>query len=603
MHLPLIVPATIPSFRSTTGRRLTTAGLLATLGLAPAHGSTQESPASRPLPALIAAGDSAWDTGRRDDAFAAYEQVVRRDSTASSRTVFRLATLLSWRGDLARAAVLHRLYVRLEPRDDEGRLALARVLSWDGRFDDALVLYDSILARDRSYRAAALAKGEVLSWAGRWSVALGTYQGWLREHPTDIDAELGLARTLSWAGRLDEAERRYVAIDTRLGGRSPQAEKGIARVAAWRGDLPRSERLWRALTAKYPDDAEAWTGLAQVLRWTGRPGPAEQALNRALSAQPGYGDARQQLQWVRADLATSLEPSVTYTNDSDHNRSTFVSVAGGIAPPWTGRLILGAGYRDAALTPASSTGRSMNARAVASWTPFARAAVLRGEAGLTSLRGEQAGTVTTRTRHTLAGRVAADVAPGVSLGAGLSRTPFDETATLIAGGIVLTALDGDGSWSLPRRLTLSGGGGYATVTGGSVRNYRSSGSAALRWIWRRGVSVSTALRTFGYAKVAGDGYFAPKRYRLLEASGRWEAPHDLGWLWGVDGGVGPQSVNAFGATNNRLAERIALSLVYRPAPGLEWGASGGFTNVAAPSSVSAAEYRAWTLGVRGRWSF
>lgn len=140
-------------------------------------------------------------------------------------------------------------------------------------------------------------------------------------HPGDAEAELGLARTLAWAGRLDEAEARYREIAAR--GPSPDAQKGVARMAAWRGDLVRSERLWRHLSARYPQDPEAWTGLAQVLRWAGRPALAEDALRTALAAEPSYGDARVQLRWVGAELASSAEPTAVVVEDSDRNRTAY----------------------------------------------------------------------------------------------------------------------------------------------------------------------------------------------------------------------------------------------------------------------------------------
>ena len=49
------------------------------------------------------------------------------------------------------------------------------------------------------------------------------------------------------------------------------AQKGLARVIAARGELERSERAWRDVLDIRPNDAEALTGLAQILSWQGRP--------------------------------------------------------------------------------------------------------------------------------------------------------------------------------------------------------------------------------------------------------------------------------------------------------------------------------------------
>ena len=78
------------------------------------------------------------------------------DSVGSSRAVFRLATLHAWNGQLAQAIALYQRYAVLEPRDDEGRVALARAFAWNGETRPAVAIYDSILGRDRTYRDAAL---------------------------------------------------------------------------------------------------------------------------------------------------------------------------------------------------------------------------------------------------------------------------------------------------------------------------------------------------------------------------------------------------------------------------------------------------------------
>jgi len=77
---------------------------------------------------LIASGDSAWTAGKFDAAFARYARVLEQDST-SGRALFRMATLLAWRNELDRSIGLYRHYVKLSPRDDDGRIALARVLA------------------------------------------------------------------------------------------------------------------------------------------------------------------------------------------------------------------------------------------------------------------------------------------------------------------------------------------------------------------------------------------------------------------------------------------------------------------------------------------
>ncbi|HEU5218114.1 MAG TPA: tetratricopeptide repeat protein, partial [Gemmatimonadales bacterium] len=241
-----------------------------------------------PIDLAIRSGDSAWTAGRYPVAREAYARVLALDSVKSSRSVYRLAVLHTWDGDLKGSLPLFALYIRLEPRDEEGRLALARAYAWKGNTAAAVAIFDSILSRDHTYRDAALGGALALVWAGKYDAALARYDKWLIQNPRDIEAGLARARSLAWAGRLTQSERAYTALGK--GGENLETQKGIAMVAAWRGDLGRSERIWRRLSAQAPMDAEVWVGLAQVQRWAGRSEDAKTALERALAANPSNAD-------------------------------------------------------------------------------------------------------------------------------------------------------------------------------------------------------------------------------------------------------------------------------------------------------------------------
>lgn len=601
-----------------TSPRAAALALLLLVGLAPVAQAQRAGPdagadpalAAVDLATLVARGDSAWSAGR-EGAFPFYHEIVRRDSTASTRALFRLAMLRAWRGELPAAIALHARYVRAEPMDGEGRVALGRVLAWAGRFDAAVANYDTLLARIPDYRDAALGRAQALAWAGRTSEAIAAYERWLAANPTDRAAELDLARAQSWGGRLEAAELRYQRL---ADGGDVAGDKGVARVAAWRGDLARSERLWRAVTERHPDDAEAWTGLAQVLRWSGRAGLAERALARALEAEPGYGDARAQLPWVRAELDGSAEPMLVLSNDSDENRSALVSVGASRTPFWTGRVSGTLSHRQADFAGTQAT--STTARTSAVWHPMAARVSVRGELGLALLAGDRGGaSLGSVTRSLMSVGVSAQPHRVLNVGVGLSRAPFDETALMIANRLVNGSLDADASLQLPGRLTLGAGAGRGEISGGRVRNARESANASLRWTIRRGLSLAASGRAFGYERAAfdtvggarvSDGYFAPEAYRLVDGSGRWELGRDLGWHGSTELGLGRQmlrpwaDVGVVGEASSRFTQRAAASLGYRFAPGLELASAIGFANVAGPQTIRAAEYRAWWFTLRGR---
>ncbi len=555
-----------------------------------------QSPAER-VEGLVRAADIAWREGRFAEARTGYQGAVGIDSVGSSHAVYRLAVLLSWDGVLARAIPLFQRYIRLEPRDEEGRIALARAYAWNGQTVSSVAVYDSILARDRAYRDAVLGAALALGWAGRFAESVARYDQWLVTNPKDVEAELARARALAWWGKLAESERTYAAIAER--GEGLEGHKGVALVAAWRGDLGRSEDIWRRVTRQAPNDAEGWVGLAQVLRWSNRPDDARDALNTALAANPKNQDAAQQLRWVRADLAPAFEPGGLVAWDSDENRSVLASAAVSVRPFRRGRLTIGGSRRDADLGLA--TGSSTSGRA-ALRLHVGRALTLVGDGGVVHTAGRL--DAVSRDRTVATGGVAATIqlGPRVSLGGNVHKSVFDENAALIRSGIDVRSLGAEGSFRLASRLTLAGGAERASLRGGSAPNERRSGFAALRWRARRTVTWSLGGRAFGYDRNPRDGYFAPSRYQLGEVAGRWAPGRDLGWGAVVEGALGAQRVTFTEAPATTGTQRVSLGVVYRPSPGSEVGADYTFSNVSATAAgpIGGSIYRSQSLNLRVR---
>ncbi|MEO8910437.1 MAG: tetratricopeptide repeat protein [Gemmatimonadaceae bacterium] len=549
------------------------------------------------LPALVRRADSAWDAGGYDVATNLYEAVVARDAS-NSRAVFRLATLLSWNNRLDDGVTLFRRYVALEPRDTEGRLALARTLAWGGHYPAALAIYDSVITQDKTYRDAVLGRAQTLGWSGQLGDAITLYKQWVDAHPTDREASLEYARALAWNGQLDEAEAMYAGM-ARTG--DANAQKGLARVIAWRGDLQRSERAWRDALEIRPNDAEALTGLAQILRWQGRQSDAETALQSALRVNPAYGEARSLLKWVDADLRPSVSVTALGTNDSDHNQATNLLL--NYARPAAFNTTFGARYTERMANFAAIDSRAHEIEGFARWQ--AGTWQLRADAGVT--KHSSSLVVARAVKQTIASgglHAAATLGRVVTIGFGASRAPFDETALLIANGVVSSEYGGEAGIALPARLTLAGGASQARLSGGTRENTRNAFSSTLRWTHNRRWSLAVGGRQFGYDTTSADGYFAPRKYTLAEVSGRWRIGEDLGWNADADLGVGRQSIEFFGSTaGSRLAERAAVSAGYRFDPSREFTLSGGYANVAAPGQTGGSEYKFYSFALRARVGF
>jgi tetratricopeptide (TPR) repeat protein len=590
--LVLISSALLGACASAGGSRISSGGPALS-----AHPSSQET-----RPATLAQADSAWQAGAYSLATTMYEGILARDSS-SHIAMFRLATLRSWDNRLDEAITLYRRYVAVEPNYSGGRNALARVIAWTGDYAAAVAIYDSVLTSEPTNREAELGRAQTLAWANRFDESLAAYRKWTTAHPTDREASMDYARALAWNGQLAEAESRYTDL-SRTG--NANATKGLARVIGWRGDLQRSEETWRRVLVTDPNDPEALTGLAQVLSWQGRQNDAESALQHALVSNPSYGDARSLLRFVEADLRPAAIVSAIGSNDSDKNRATTLSLDYVVRAPWSGSV--GARYSERWADFPSAVDVSSRADAgnvFGRWQPASSSWVIRADAGVTH-HSSTLVAAADRKENIVNGALAirGNLARSLNVGLSASRAPFDETALLIASGVVSSEYSGDASVSLPGRLSLSGAGSHAQLTGGSRENTRDAFAASLRWTYNRRWSFAVGGRQFGYDTTSSDGYFSPRRYTLAEVSSRGRVGADLGWNAEGDVGVGRQSVELFGAeVASRLAERGALSIGYRFDPAHEFSASGNYANVAGPGQTGGSEYRFYSFALRARFGF
>jgi tetratricopeptide (TPR) repeat protein len=550
------------------------------------------------LKAALARADSAWEARSYLLATELYEAILARDPS-SHITLYRLATLRSWDNRFDEGIALFRRYVALEPDYTEGRIALARTIAWSGRYSAAIAVYDSILTRQPTYRDAVLGRAQTLAWAGRLNEALSAYKQWLAARPTDRNASIEYARTLAWNGQMDDSERLYAEL-AKTG--NANAKKGLARLIGWRGDLVRSEETWRQVLVTDPSDPEALTGLAQVLSWQGRQTDAESTLQLALRANPTYGDARALLRLVQADLRPSMTVSGLSTNDSDDNRATGFMMDYVVRAPWNGTMGVRYGERWANFGLIDSRADVVNV--FGRWQPAGSTWQFRADAGAT--RHTSTLVLAPAPQRTIVNgalRVSGNLARSLSVGLLASRAPFDETARLIASGVVSSDVAAEAELALPGPLSLSGAGSYARLTRGARENSRHAVSSTLRWTHNRHWSLAVGARQFGYDTTSSDGYFAPKRYTLAEVSGRGRVGGDLGWNAEGDVGFGQQSIELFGSSaESRLAERAVLTAGYRFDIAHELSASGGYANVAGPGQTGS-EYKYYTFSLRARVGF
>jgi Flp pilus assembly protein TadD len=188
------------------------AALLA-IALVTGRAAAQQDSTRAALETRVAQGDLAWDREDHPAARAAYGFVVRADSTFSTRALFRLGLLHAWDSRIDDALSALRRYVRAEPADLVGRVALARTYAWASRFPASLAQYDTVLARDAAYRDAVIGKGQALAWDNQLLRAEAHLERWLDGHADDVEAWTLLGQFRRWRGDARAAE---VALDRAL---------------------------------------------------------------------------------------------------------------------------------------------------------------------------------------------------------------------------------------------------------------------------------------------------------------------------------------------------------------------------------------------------
>jgi tetratricopeptide (TPR) repeat protein len=153
---------------------------------------------------------------------------------------------------------LYQRYVALRPNDFDARVQYARVLSWDRRYRDSAKMYEALL----------------------------------NERPDRADLRYEYASVLSYDERYVPAIQAYQAV-TNL-------------------DDPRQQRLYGDVPAR------AYYNIGQIYRWYGWNDTALADQNRAISLDPGYNPARDEIDMLRHRRPTSaIDARYSYNTDSN----------------------------------------------------------------------------------------------------------------------------------------------------------------------------------------------------------------------------------------------------------------------------------------------
>jgi tetratricopeptide (TPR) repeat protein len=170
------------------------------------HGTLLLLAVASPATAQSPTADSLW--ALRDYAAARVEYTkALHENPGYVRSLFRLAILAAWDGQLDSSLALLQDAREIEPMEPDVRLWQAKVLTWQGRYKPALALYDSLVNENRRSRDARLGQAQALAWSGQNDEADRGYRWLLDANPEDTEALYGLAQLRLWQGRPGDADR------------------------------------------------------------------------------------------------------------------------------------------------------------------------------------------------------------------------------------------------------------------------------------------------------------------------------------------------------------------------------------------------------------
>lgn len=230
--------------------------------------------------------------------------IERRELITEAASLYRQGEELMAKGQAPAAIGLLRRSVTMARENRAYRLALANALLAVGRLDEARSDLEYLLELDSNAGSANLAMARLQAQLGnsRETEAYyhrAIYGTWPSAHQT-IGIRVELAEFLAQKGE----DRQLLSELLLLQGSSTDdraVQLTIANLFLKAGSPTRAAQTYRSLLRRYPNDVEAYSGLAESELLSGEYGMAMSNLRRALHRSPG--DSRLV---ERLELATNL---------------------------------------------------------------------------------------------------------------------------------------------------------------------------------------------------------------------------------------------------------------------------------------------------------
>jgi predicted O-linked N-acetylglucosamine transferase (SPINDLY family) len=260
--------------------------------------------------ALIAQGNRAEDAGRLAEATALYREALRL-APRYAKAHLNLGIALHAAGDDAGALACYESALALDAANPYASYNLGRLRYERGAAPEAERLLRQALRAKPQFAEARIVLACALDAQGKAEAAAAELEAALGERPRDFGALFLYAGVQRRLGRMDAAAaalRRALAVDPA----SVEARATLFHVLDALGDLEGAARELEEVLRLRPDWPEALYNYGCALKKLMRPAEAEDALRRALAAEPRFARAYRMLGAVLLSQARIGEALALY---------------------------------------------------------------------------------------------------------------------------------------------------------------------------------------------------------------------------------------------------------------------------------------------------
>ena len=524
----------------------------------------------RDAAAHLAIADQSFNDEDTATARREYEAALAANPDAS-RAMYRLGQLS--RSDPRRAESFFRRYVRAEPADAWGWIALGNSLAAQHRYDEAAGAFERAHAIAPRERDVIIGKARVLAAWGHTDQSIAAYESWTQANPSDGDAQRELAIQLRRAGRYREAERAF-----RASNEVGPAERTSRATAAARAFAAPALELNTGGSRDSEQNQSTRAGGALSVQLTDR---ARLQFSGGMRWLSGFSDATV----MDAGLGLYARPLASFR---------FEAAAGVARPHSTFTVTDTIAAPDPIQLPGTGNGNGRG----------------RGS-GRNSGGTPPPGTII-QTESESADNVIVGSVRGVlrkpggrsSLDLRAARTLLDATPVLVINRVVRSEAAGRADLEIFRRLKLRGAARAGSYSATGDDNTRVAVLGGLAVAATDAIEISGVFQRLKFGHSTTSGYFAPQLAQLAELGTYSEFEWESGTVLAIDGGAGAQRIQEFGAAIGEWEPSYrlfaSLEIPFRPASAIHLELDSYDSRLGSDAPSSSSSWRSFSFSASVR---